>query len=84
MLIDLSYLLSKVEEKVGSSERPLSNQRLTSYCSYWKEVLLGYLRYLQGKEISTKEISQETAVNPVDIVSPLQTLRCSTIGKENT
>ncbi|CAB1430595.1 unnamed protein product [Pleuronectes platessa] len=43
MLIDFSYLLSKVEEK--------------------------------GKEISIKEISQETAVNPVDIVSTLQSLQ---------
>ncbi|NWU42452.1 KAT7 acetyltransferase, partial [Hylia prasina] len=43
MLIDFSYLLSKVEEKVGSPERPLSDLGLISYRSYWKEVLLRYL-----------------------------------------
>ncbi|KAI4887688.1 hypothetical protein NFI96_005897 [Prochilodus magdalenae] len=75
MLIDFSYLLSKVEEKVGSPERPLSDLGLISYRSYWKEVLLRYLHDFEGKEISIKEISQETAVNPVDIVSTLQSLQ---------
>ncbi|KAK9535665.1 hypothetical protein VZT92_008035 [Zoarces viviparus] len=75
MLIDFSYLLSKVEEKVGSPERPLSDLGLISYRSYWKEVLLRYLNNFLGKEISIKEISQETAVNPVDIVSTLQSLQ---------
>lgn len=100
------YLLSKVEEKVGSPERPLSDLGLISYRSYWKEVLLRYMHNFQGKEISIKgkswtlaekcsclnltrwrktktdersewraEISQETAVNPVDIVSTLQSLQ---------
>ncbi|TRY98239.1 hypothetical protein DNTS_035204 [Danionella cerebrum] len=75
MLIDFSYLLSRVEEKVGSPERPLSDLGLISYRSYWKEVLLHYLHDFQGKEISIKEISQETAINPVDIVSTLQSLQ---------
>uniref|UniRef100_A0A8C1YH20 Histone acetyltransferase n=1 Tax=Cyprinus carpio TaxID=7962 RepID=A0A8C1YH20_CYPCA len=75
MLIDFSYLLSKVEEKVGSPERPLSDLGLISYRSYWKEVLLRYMCNFKGKEISIKEISQETAVNPVDIVSTLQSLQ---------
>uniref|UniRef100_A0A8C7WNG5 Histone acetyltransferase n=1 Tax=Oryzias sinensis TaxID=183150 RepID=A0A8C7WNG5_9TELE len=69
------YLLSKVEEKVGSPERPLSDLGLISYRSYWKDVLLRYMNNFQGKEISIKEISQETAVNPVDIVSTLQALQ---------
>ena len=50
----LGYLLSKVEEKVGSPERPLSDLGLISYRSYWKEVLLRYMCNFQGKEISIK------------------------------
>lgn len=46
--------MSKVEEKVGSPERPLSDLGLISYRSYWKEVLLRYLNNFQGKEISIK------------------------------
>lgn len=53
-LIFLGYLLSKVEEKVGSPERPLSDLGLISYRSYWKEVLLRYMYNFQGKEISIK------------------------------
>ncbi|XP_055123604.1 histone acetyltransferase KAT7-like [Symphalangus syndactylus] len=75
MLIDFSYLLSKVEEKVGSPEHPFLDLGLISYRNYWKEVLLHYLHNFQGKEISIKEISQETAMNAVDIVSTLQALQ---------
>ena len=54
------YLLSKVEEKVGSPERPLSDLGLISYRSYWKEVLLRYLNNFQGKEISIKGQERST------------------------
>uniref|UniRef100_A0A0B7APH3 Histone acetyltransferase n=1 Tax=Arion vulgaris TaxID=1028688 RepID=A0A0B7APH3_9EUPU len=74
MLIDFSYLLSKVEEKVGSPERPLSDLGLLSYRSYWKDVLLEYLHKYKGQEICIKDVSQETAINANDIVSTLQTL----------
>lgn len=56
----LGYLLSKVEEKVGSPERPLSDLGLISYRSYWKEVLLRYMYNFQGKEISIKGKWKET------------------------
>ncbi|KAK2156819.1 hypothetical protein LSH36_204g04022 [Paralvinella palmiformis] len=74
MLIDFSYLLSKVEEKVGSPERPLSDLGLLSYRSYWKDVLLNYLHSYKGREICIKDLSQETAINANDIVSTLQSL----------
>uniref|UniRef100_UPI00358F42E7 histone acetyltransferase KAT7-like isoform X2 n=1 Tax=Myxine glutinosa TaxID=7769 RepID=UPI00358F42E7 len=75
MLIDFSYLLSKMENKMGSPERPLSELGAISYRSYWKEVLLKYLHNFHGKEISIKEISQQTALNPIDIVTTLQKLQ---------
>lgn len=76
MLIDFSYLLSQREGKSGSPERPLSDLGLLSYRSYWTDVIL---RYLCGKdsidEVSIRDISLETAVNPADIVSTLQALQ---------
>lgn len=60
------YLLSKVEEKVGSPERPLSDLGLISYRSYWKEVLLRYLHNFQGKEISIKGWFLTLDVNTIE------------------
>lgn len=74
MLIDFSYLLSRMEQKIGSPERPLSDLGLISYRSYWKEVLLNYLHRYKGTEICIKDVSQETAINANDIVSTLQAL----------
>ncbi|XP_039262803.2 histone acetyltransferase KAT7-like [Styela clava] len=76
MLIDFSYLLSQKEGKTGSPERPLSDLGLLSYRSYWTDVILKYLCEKDSvDEVSIRDISQETAVNPADIVSTLQALQ---------
>jgi histone acetyltransferase MYST2 len=73
LLIDFSYLLSKIEEKIGSPERPLSDLGLISYRSYWKSKLLAYLNsYLKSEEISIKDISNDTGIHPNDIISTFQ------------
>nr|CAD7410388.1 unnamed protein product [Timema cristinae] len=68
------YLLTRVERKIGSPEKPLSDLGLISYRSYWKDVLLEYLCNFGGKDLSIKDISQEMAINSYDIVSTLQAL----------
>ncbi|XP_026280546.1 histone acetyltransferase KAT7 isoform X1 [Frankliniella occidentalis] len=74
LLIDFSYLLTRQEGKMGSPEKPLSDLGLISYRSYWKDVLLEYLCNFGGKELMVKDISQEMAINPSDIVSTLQAM----------
>ncbi|CAH1154176.1 unnamed protein product [Phaedon cochleariae] len=74
LLIDFSYLLTRVEGKIGSPEKPLSDLGLISYRSYWKDVLLSYLCSRAGTQLSVKDISQEMAIHSYDIVSTLQAL----------
>lgn len=81
LLIDFSYLLTKVEEKTGSPEKPLSDMGLVSYRSYWRLILCKYLidhmpeDKSQRKGLSIRQISDDTGMTPDDVVSALEALR---------
>lgn len=51
----LGYELSKLEQTVGSPEKPLSDLGKLSYQSYWSYVLLGVLRDTRGT-VSIQEL----------------------------
>ena len=51
----LGYELSKLEQTVGSPEKPLSDLGKLSYQSYWSYVLLGLLRDSKGT-VSIQEL----------------------------
>jgi histone acetyltransferase MYST2 len=73
LLIDFSYLLSKVENKIGSPERPLSDLGLVSYRTYWKAKLLYYLNIMiDNDDISIRDLSHETGIHVNDIISTFQ------------
>uniref|UniRef100_A0A1A9V062 Histone acetyltransferase n=1 Tax=Glossina austeni TaxID=7395 RepID=A0A1A9V062_GLOAU len=74
MYVHMGYLLTRVEGKIGSPEKPLSDLGLISYRSYWKDVLLDYLCNRSGSTLSIKDVSQEMAIYSYDIVSTLQAL----------
>merc|ERR1719278_404366 len=68
MLIDFSYLLSKVEKQPGTPEKPLSDLGRVSYHSYWKSVVLEYLATVRGRgHVTIQQLSAETALHPHDI-----------------
>ena len=73
-LIEFSYLLTRVERKTGSPEKPLSDMGLVSYRKYWRLVLCEEL--LQQKTVTTlSAISDRTGMTGDDIVSALEGLR---------
>ncbi|KUI69471.1 Histone acetyltransferase mst2 [Cytospora mali] len=82
LLIDFSYLLTRVEGKTGSPEKPLSDMGLVSYRNYWRLIMCRYLiehcpndkRNKRG--LSIKQISDDTGLTPDDIISALEGLRC--------
>jgi len=73
-LITFSYELSKIEQKVGTPERPLSDLGLLSYRSYWTEVLLNILKEHQGN-VSIRDLSHMTGIKVDDVTSTLQALK---------
>jgi histone acetyltransferase SAS3 len=81
LLIDFSYLLTKVEQKTGSPEKPLSDMGLVSYRNYWRLVLCRYfidtLKSEGHKEsgLSVKKISDDTGMTADDVISALEGLR---------
>ncbi|VDN96565.1 unnamed protein product [Rodentolepis nana] len=71
MLIDFSYLLSRVENRLGTPERPLSDQGLLVYRRYWKYILLSFMLSHQGRSISFDDISDATGIVTKDIIQTL-------------
>jgi len=55
----VGYELSKLEQAVGSPEKPLSDLGKLSYQSYWSYVLLGVLRDSKGT-VSIQELRSVT------------------------
>lgn len=82
LLIDFSYLLTRVEGKCGSPEKPLSDMGLVSYRNYWRLVMCRYLiSYVpedrhERKGLSVKQISDDTGMTADDVISALEGLRC--------
>lgn len=79
-LIEFSYLLTRVEGRTGSPEKPLSDLGLVSYRSYWRGVmcrlLLGYKEAPRGSyDISFVSIARATGMTIDDVVSSLEALR---------
>ncbi|KAL3461440.1 hypothetical protein BJX64DRAFT_161901 [Aspergillus heterothallicus] len=74
LLIDFSYLLTRIEGKTGSPEKPLSDMGLVSYRNYWRLILSYHLRH-QKAPISIADLSERTGMTADDVVSGLEALR---------
>jgi histone acetyltransferase MYST1 len=74
LLISFSYELSKIEGKVGTPERPLSDLGLVSYRGYWTRELLRIIQDESKQFVSIKDLSEMTMIKTEDIISTLQHL----------
>lgn len=74
LLISFSYLLTRVENKTGSPEKPLSDMGLVSYRNYWR-LVLSYELLNQKQPLSIVELSNRTGMTADDIVAALEGLR---------
>ncbi|KAF7507741.1 hypothetical protein GJ744_010170 [Endocarpon pusillum] len=62
-LIDFSYLLTRIEGKEGSPEKPLSDMGLTAYRSYWDLTISHHLLDLVPESKSTPSFSVRTLMS---------------------
>ncbi|KAH7342957.1 putative histone acetyltransferase mst2 [Rhexocercosporidium sp. MPI-PUGE-AT-0058] len=76
LLMDFSYLLTRVEKKTGSPEKPLSDMGLVSYRNYWRLVLCYYFKDYKPRDKipSIRRISDELGLTPDDVISALDAM----------
>ncbi|OAF67843.1 C-Myc-binding protein [Intoshia linei] len=79
------YELTKIENKTGSPEKPLSDLGLLSYRSYWKNTVIGHLLTIippkgttgpikDRPSVSITSISESTGMKKDDILATIQHL----------
>ena len=83
LLIQFSYELSKIEGKLGSPEKPLSDLGLLSYRQYWSENILDLLlEYNERDEkASIESVSTTLAMTTQNVEHTLQALKMQVYHK---
>lgn len=83
LLIQFSYELSKIEGKLGSPEKPLSDLGLLSYRQYWTENLMEILLEVNAADdrCSIESLAQQLAMTTADVEHTLQALKMQVYHK---
>lgn len=73
-LIDLSYELARIEGRVGSAERPLSELGRLSFYPYWMRKISRSIKQIPEfhHSLVISEISADTGIIPDDIIETLK------------
>ena len=75
-LIDLSYELARIEGRVGSAERPLSDLGQLSFYPYWLRRLMPHLQQIVGdsdsKSVVLNDLAAKAGIVPDDVVEVLK------------
>lgn len=90
LLIQFSYELSKVEYKLGSPEKPLSDLGLLGYRAYWQDVIVDLLlerakrsTNASGAAYSVEDIGAQLAMTTNDVLHTLQNLNMLRYSNKN-
>ncbi|KAM0548510.1 hypothetical protein ACHAPJ_009833 [Fusarium lateritium] len=85
LLIQFSYELSRIEGKLGSPEKPLSDLGLLSYRQYWSENILEFLMGYNERDekVTIEAISIALAMTTQDVEHTLQALRMQVYHKSD-
>jgi histone acetyltransferase HTATIP len=83
LLIQFSYELSKIEGKLGSPEKPLSDLGLLSYRQYWSENIIDLLltKSESVDKVTIEEIATKLAMTTQDVEHTLQALKMQVYHK---
>lgn len=85
LLIQFSYELSRIEGKLGSPEKPLSDLGLLSYRQYWSEnildLLLGYNE--RDEKATIESISVALVMTTQDVEHTLQAMKMQVYHKSD-
>ncbi|CAK7211229.1 Histone acetyltransferase [Sporothrix eucalyptigena] len=83
LLIQFSYELSKIEGKLGSPEKPLSDLGLLGYRQYWTESIINLLHDFNERDdrCSIEAIATTLAMTTQDVEHTLQALKMQVYHK---
>ncbi|KAL1902302.1 Histone acetyltransferase [Sporothrix stenoceras] len=83
LLIQFSYELSKIEGKLGSPEKPLSDLGLLGYRQYWTESIINLLHDFNERDdrCSIEAIATALAMTTQDVEHTLQALKMQVYHK---
>ena len=73
-LIDFSYLLTRIEGKEGSPEKPLSDMGLTAYRAYWDLTISKCLLRNVMAQCSVRNLMKQTGMTADDVMHTLERL----------
>ena len=82
-LIDFPYLLSRIENKFETPERPLSDLGFNTYFAYWTQKICETLKNWKGDSISINDIAEKTYIQNKDIKRVLNDLHLLRYDKGN-
>ena len=72
LLINMSYELSKLEKRVGSPERPLSDLGRITYLGFWTQKIIEYILKMDGRPFSLDDIVTATSITYMDVTVSLE------------